>query len=123
MGGDGELQTQAAVFTRAALYGDDARQAVAAPRRLLGRTWGSARDDVKIEARFPDTVFRELERRGHVVSRRAPFDLPPLDEVVGHAGLVMRDGDGTVSGGAGHPVGAWVGLHAAPRPHERCGPG
>ncbi|WP_168185545.1 gamma-glutamyltransferase family protein [Acidiferrobacter sp. SPIII_3] len=95
MGGDGQPQTQAAVFTRAAVYGDDARQAVAAPRWLLGRTWGSASDDVKIETRFPDAVFDELERRGHVVSRLAPFD-----EIVGHAGLVMRDAGGMVSGGA-----------------------
>ena len=95
MGGDGQPQTQAAVFTRVAVYGDDPRQAVAAPRWLLGRTWGDASDDVKIEARFPDTVFRELEGRGHVVSRLAPFD-----EIVGHAGLVMRDATGAVSGGA-----------------------
>ncbi|WP_297396694.1 gamma-glutamyltransferase [Acidiferrobacter sp.] len=95
MGGDGQPQTQAAVFTRVAVYGDDAEQAVAAPRWLLGRTWGSVSDDVKIEARFPETVFRELERRGHVVSRLAPFD-----EIVGHAGLVLRHAGGAVSGGA-----------------------
>ncbi len=95
MGGDGQPQTQAAVFTRVAVYGDDPRQAVAAPRWLLGRTWGSACDDVKIETRFPDAVFDELEGRGHVVSR-----LDPFDEVVGHAGLVMRDATGALSGGA-----------------------
>ncbi|WP_298135389.1 gamma-glutamyltransferase family protein [Acidiferrobacter sp.] len=95
MGGDGQPQTQAAVFTRVAVYGDDPQQAVAAPRWLLGRTWGQVSDDVKIEARFPDTVFRELQRRGHVVSRLGAFD-----EAVGHAGLVMRHAGGMVLGGA-----------------------
>ncbi len=95
MGGDGQPQTQAAVFTRVAVYGDDPQAAVSAPRWLLGRTWGRAEDDLKIEARFPDAVFRELERRGHVLSRLAPFD-----ETVGHAGLVMRDAEGAVAGGA-----------------------
>ena len=95
MGGDGQPQTQAAVFTRLALYGDDPQTAVSAPRWLLGRTWGDPSDGLKVEARFPDAVFRELERRGHRVSRLASFD-----ETLGHAGVVMRDVRGRVSGGA-----------------------
>ncbi len=95
MGGDGQPQTQAAVFTRLALYGDDPQAAVSAPRWLLGRTWGDSSSDVKIEARFPDTVFEELARRGHRIARLAPFD-----ESVGHAGIVVRDVRGHVSGGA-----------------------
>ncbi len=95
MGGDGQPQTQAAVFTRLALYGDDPQAAVSAPRWLLGRTWGDPSNDLKIEARFPDAVFEELTRRGHRVARLAPFD-----ETVGHAGMVVRDARGLVSGGA-----------------------
>ncbi|MHB8255009.1 MAG: gamma-glutamyltransferase family protein [Acidiferrobacter sp.] len=95
MGGDGQPQTQAAVFTRAAVYGIDPQQAVAAPRWLLGRTWGNPSDSLKIEARFPEAVIQELERRGHVIERLAPFD-----EAVGHAGLVVRASDGSLSGGA-----------------------
>ncbi|MHB1511905.1 MAG: gamma-glutamyltransferase family protein [Acidiferrobacter sp.] len=95
MGGDGQPQTQAAVFTRLALYGDDPQAAVSAPRWLLGRAWGDPSNDLKIEARFPDAVFQELERRGHHIARLAPFD-----ETVGHAGMLVRDAHGRVFGGA-----------------------
>ena len=95
MGGDGQPQTQAAVFTRAVVYGVDPQTAVSAPRWLLGRAWGDISDTLKIEERFPESVIEELERRGHIVERRGPFD-----EIMGHAGLLVRTGDGDVSGGA-----------------------
>lgn len=40
MGGEGQPQTQAAVFNRYGLFNQPLRQAVTAPRWLLGRTWG-----------------------------------------------------------------------------------
>ena len=43
MGGDGQPQTQAALFTRHVLFGQTAQEAVTAPRWLLGRTWGASR--------------------------------------------------------------------------------
>jgi len=67
MGGDGQPQTQAAVFTRYALFGQSMQQAIAAPRWLLGRTWGQATDTLKLEARFAPVVVDELKRRGHAV--------------------------------------------------------
>ena len=42
MGGDGQPQTQAMVFTRHVLFGQDLQMAISAPRWLLGRTWGTA---------------------------------------------------------------------------------
>ena len=53
MGGDGQPQTQSAVFTRYALFGMNPQAAVSAPRWLLGRTWGQVSDTLKLEARFP----------------------------------------------------------------------
>lgn len=43
MGGEGQPQTQSAVFTRAAQFGQDLQAAVTAPRWLLGKTWGTTR--------------------------------------------------------------------------------
>ena len=67
MGGDGQPQTQAAVFTRYALFGQPLQRAVSAPRWLLGRTWGSMSETLKLEARFAPQVIEELRRRGHEV--------------------------------------------------------
>ena len=55
MGGDGQPQTQAALFTRAMLYRQPLEEAIARPRWLLGRTWGSPRTSLRLEARFPPT--------------------------------------------------------------------
>ncbi len=56
MGGDGQPQTQAAIFTRHVIQRLPLQQAVSAPRWLLGRTWGQLSDSLKLESRFaPDT--------------------------------------------------------------------
>ncbi len=57
MGGDGQPQTQAALFTRYALYGEDLQEAISAPRWLLGRTWGESRTALRLESRFPAELF------------------------------------------------------------------
>ena len=95
MGGDGQPQSQSAVFTRTVLFGMDPQAAVSAPRWLLGRTWGNASDTLKLEARFPATVVDELRRRGHEVEMLADYD-----EAVGHAGAIVRSRDGLLEGGS-----------------------
>ena len=95
MGGDGQPQTQSAVFTRCAIYGMNPAEAVAAPRWLLGRTWGETSDTLKLESRFGEPVLDELRRRGHAVEV-----LPPFDAVVGHAGMILRDASGLLRGGS-----------------------
>jgi gamma-glutamyltranspeptidase/glutathione hydrolase len=95
MGGDGQPQTQSAVFTRCTLFGMSPQAAVAAPRWLLGRTWGQATDTLKLESRFPPRVIDELRARGHVVEILEAFD-----EAVGHAGAIARDATGVLRGGA-----------------------
>lgn len=93
MGGDGQPQTQAAVFSRAMVYGQSLQQAVSAPRWLLGRTWGSSSETLKLEARFSAGIVESLRRRGHEVEM-----LPEFDEAVGHAGAIVRNADGTLEG-------------------------
>jgi gamma-glutamyltranspeptidase len=95
MGGDGQPQTQAAVFSRIVSYGYAPQEAVSAPRWLLGRTWGSASDSLKLESRFPGAVVKKLTDIGHDIEI-----LQAWDEAMGHAGAIVRHADGTLEGGA-----------------------
>ncbi|GAC1415841.1 MAG: oxamate amidohydrolase [Burkholderiaceae bacterium] len=93
MGGDGQPQTQAAVFTRHVTFGQSLQTAVTAPRWLLGRTWGQNSDSLKLEDRFSQQVINDLKQRGHAVEILLPFD-----ETMGHAGALVRFPDGTLEG-------------------------
>jgi gamma-glutamyltranspeptidase len=94
MGGDGQPQTQSAVFTRTVLFGMDPQAAIAAPRWLLGRTWGNPSDTLKLESRFAPELVEKLRAMGHEVELLEAFD-----ETVGHAGAIFRCADGTLEGG------------------------
>jgi gamma-glutamyltranspeptidase/glutathione hydrolase len=94
MGGDGQPQTQSAVFTRTVVFGMNPQDAIAAPRWLLGRTWGNPSDTLKLESRFPAEVIDALRRMGHEVEVLEAFD-----EIVGHAGAILRSPDGALEGG------------------------
>ena len=94
MGGDGQPQSQSAVFTRTVLFGMNPQDAVAAPRWLLGRTWGNPSDTLKLEARFGPGVVERLRAMGHEVEV-----LDDYDETVGHAGCIVRHSDGALEGG------------------------
>jgi gamma-glutamyltranspeptidase/glutathione hydrolase len=95
MGGDGQPQSQSAVFTRYASFGMNPQAAVSAPRWLLGRTWGQVSDTLKLEARFPSDVIEQLRRYGHEVDV-----LQDWDETMGHAGAIVRHANGVLEGGA-----------------------
>ena len=95
MGGDGQPQTQAALFTRYAAAGYSLQQAISAPRWLLGRTWGDSSNSLKLEGRFGGAVAEALRARGHIVEQVAEFD-----EMMGHAGAVVRRPDGVFEGAA-----------------------
>ena len=58
MGGDGQPQTQAALFTRHVLYRQPLDRAIDAPRWLLGRTWGSTHTNLRMESRFDGNLDR-----------------------------------------------------------------
>ena len=94
MGGDGQPQTQSAIFTRVVAQGMDPQTAVSAPRWLLGRTWGNSSESLKLESRFEASVVRELASRGHEVEILQPFD-----EAMGHAGCIVRHANGVLEGG------------------------
>ena len=95
MGGDGQPQTQSAIFTRVVTQGMDAQVAISAPRWFLGRRWGDTTDTLKLESRFEAGVVRELAARGHEVEV-----LQAYDEAMSHAGCIVRHGDGVLEGGA-----------------------
>jgi gamma-glutamyltranspeptidase/glutathione hydrolase len=95
MGGEGQPQTQAAVFTRHALYGQELQAAVTAPRWLLGRTWGATSTNLKLESRFDPSVIEALRRAGHDVEVAAPFT-----DMMGHAGAIVRHPSGVLEGAA-----------------------
>jgi gamma-glutamyltranspeptidase/glutathione hydrolase len=86
MGGEGQPQFQAQVFTRYAAGGMGVLDAVDAPRWLLGRTWGAASTTLKVESRFDEAMLRELKARGHDVEE---LGAPYLD-ALGHAGLLVK---------------------------------
>jgi gamma-glutamyltranspeptidase/glutathione hydrolase len=95
MGGDGQPQTQAAVFSRHAVFGQPLQQAVSGPRWLLGRTWGQNSDTLKIENRFAPGVIEELAARGHDIEI-----YPAFSETMGHAGAILRHANGVLEGAA-----------------------
>jgi gamma-glutamyltranspeptidase/glutathione hydrolase len=93
MGGDGQPQSQAAVFSRYAMFGEELQQAVTAPRWLLGRTWGDMSVTLKVESRFDDAVVAALRAAGHEVEL-----IEPYSDLVGHAGALVRHPDGGIAG-------------------------
>jgi gamma-glutamyltranspeptidase/glutathione hydrolase len=95
MGGDGQPQTQAAVFSRAIWFGQPLQQAVSAPRWVLGRTWGKTSDTLNLEARIPKDTVSDLKLRGHDIEMLGEYD-----ETVGHAGAIVRSGNGVLEGAA-----------------------
>ncbi|PMR76103.1 gamma-glutamyltransferase family protein [Billgrantia endophytica] len=94
MGGEGQPQTQAAVFSRYALHGMPLQEAVSAPRWLLGRTWGETSTNLKLEARIAQPTIDALRAAGH--------DVEILDaafsDTMGHAGGIVLHPDGLMEG-------------------------
>jgi gamma-glutamyltranspeptidase/glutathione hydrolase len=91
MGGDGQPQTQAAIFSRYAWYGHTPQEAITAPRWLLGRTWGTATTKLRLESRFAPGIVASLKGMGHDLETLADYT-----DLMGHAGMVVRTpaGDG-----------------------------
>jgi gamma-glutamyltranspeptidase/glutathione hydrolase len=94
MGGDGQPQSQAALFTRHVTYRRPLDRAIDAPRWLLGRTWGSTHTNLRLESRFDGNLIDRLLSAGH--------DVHVLDDaysdLMGHAGAVVLHPDGTLEG-------------------------
>lgn len=93
MGGEGQPQTQAMIFSRYA-YGKQAlQQSITAPRWLLGKTWGSEKTNLRIEGRFDEAVYSKLIDAGHDLERVGEFE-----EFMGHAGALVLHTEGERQG-------------------------
>lgn len=93
MGGEGQPQTQAALFTRYARYGIGLQESISRPRWVLGRTWGEDSATLKIEDRFPLALYEDLRAAGHQVEL-----MPAFTSTMGHAGAIVRHADGLLEG-------------------------
>jgi gamma-glutamyltranspeptidase len=94
MGGDGQPQTQSALFTRYIDFREPLWEAVDRPRWLLGRTWGTPRTALRLEARFDGNLIDRLAAAGHDIDVLAE----PYSDVMGHAGAAVSHPDGSLEG-------------------------
>ena len=93
MGGEGQPQTQAALFTRYALYDTPLQQAISAPRWLLGRTWGDDSTALKVENNLDSSIRHQLAEAGHTV-----IGVEALSDLMGHAGALVHHKNGLLEG-------------------------
>ncbi len=93
MGGDGQPQSQSAVFSRHAMHGVDLQAAITAPRWLLGRRWGEEATALRLEGRFVPALQKALAESGHELAMLGDFD-----SLMGHAGAIVRHPDGRLEG-------------------------
>jgi gamma-glutamyltranspeptidase/glutathione hydrolase len=94
MGGDGQPQTQSAVFTRHVMFREPLAEAIDRPRWVLGRTWGAPKTSLRLEPRFDGNLIEALASAGHDV------EVVPdaYSDVLGHAGAVVLHKDGMLEG-------------------------
>ncbi len=95
MGGEGQPQTQAAVFSRYGMFNTPIQQAVTAPRWLLGRTWGESSTTLKLESRLSPELIEALRQAGHDIEILGEYE-----STMGHAGAIIRHPDGLQEGAA-----------------------
>jgi len=93
MGGEGQPQTQAALFSRYAWFNTPLQESITAPRWLLGRTWGDASATLKVEDRVAPNVLAALAAAGHDVEI-----VPAFSSMMGHAGAIVRHPNGVLEG-------------------------
>ena len=89
MGGEGQPQTQSAIFSRYAMFNVPLQEAITRPRWLLGKTWGDDTTSLKIEANADAELVKLLRQAGHTVEM-----IPAYSSLAGHAGSVVRHADG-----------------------------
>jgi gamma-glutamyltranspeptidase/glutathione hydrolase len=94
MGGDGQPQTQGMMFARHVMHRMPLDKAIDAPRWLLGRTWGSAVTNLRMESRFDGNLIDRLLSAGHDVDVLSDA----YSDTMGHAGAVVLHPNGTLEG-------------------------
>ncbi len=93
MGGEGQPQTQSAIFSRYAMFDLPLQESITRPRWLLGKMWGQDTTTLKLENRFDPAVISALKKLGHDVEVLSDFSVS-----MGHAGAIARSADGTFEG-------------------------
>lgn len=91
MGGEGQPQTQAAIFSRYAQFGMPLQEAITHPRWLLGKTWGDDTTSLKLEVNFDPDLTEKLLAAGHQVET-----IPAFSSLVGHAGAIVLHSNGLI---------------------------
>ena len=86
MGGEGQPQTQACLFSRHIYQNMSLQQAVSMPRWLLGRTWGDTTNNLRLEEDLHTEYAQTLTQMGHEVTQ-----VENLSELMGHAGAITLD--------------------------------
>ena len=94
MGGEGQPQTQAAIFSRMTDLKLSPSQAISEPRWLLGRTWGDSQNNLKLEQALADRIGAQLSAMGHDVEV-----VEDQSEMMGHAGAIIIEKSGLVKAG------------------------
>ncbi len=92
MGGEGQPQTQAALFARYIYQKKSLPESIRLGRWLLGRTWGDESHNLKIEQDLAEIVQSELTAKGHDIAL-----VDSCNELMGHAGAVVKRPDNTVT--------------------------
>jgi gamma-glutamyltranspeptidase/glutathione hydrolase len=92
MGGEGQPQTQAAIFSRYVYQQKSLAESISLGRWLLGRTWGDESHNLKIEQDLADEIQSELSAKGHDIAL-----VDSRNELMGHAGAVVMRPDDNVS--------------------------
>ena len=89
MGGEGQPQTQAAIFARHVYHQQPLEESIRLGRWLLGRTWGDESNNLKLERDLADYVGDELAALGHDIAV-----IDAKNELMGHAGAIIQTHDG-----------------------------
>ncbi|GEM81629.1 gamma-glutamyltransferase family protein [Vibrio superstes] len=92
MGGEGQPQTQACLFSRYLYQDVSLGESVAQPRWLLGRTWGDSTTNLRLEETLYDEHATALTQLGHEITAVAD-----QNELMGHAGAIVQHPTGDAS--------------------------
>lgn len=93
MGGDGQPQTQATLFTRYVVRARPCREASLARAGCWDVPGDKRPDTLKLEGRFSGETVSQLRARGHDVEI-----FPDFSEAMGHAGAIVRHPNGLFEG-------------------------
>lgn len=112
MGGEGQPQTQACLYSRYLYQNQTLEQAIANPRWLLGRTWGDDTNQLRLEKQLYDSMGDALGLRGHNLTSVANNN-----ELMGHAGAIVLTESGNAIA-ASDPRSDGLGIHGVKNGHE-----